>query len=338
MFPMEDNSLTGISRKMTSSMRRSRRRSSIKPERVGLETSLKKLLKHHHGSTKHKEVRQAIDGLTPHNPTLTDPTSSPHWMGDFICHTIPEFPGRIHNEDPELIQYTLGRLSFGVFQPHNLVCTMRSVRQSIQLRRETKTGAFQSFEYPVMIDLTIHTPTGKDLPAIVSHDAICYKCPKRHDRVKVVFKGSTLMPSKEVLENESLLQVWMDTFQGAYAKAERERNILSRTLRGMMAWWFQMTFPDDEEMQRTRDHSVHFEMKRAPKGHLDVLYLSENTRITEGNRGTLVVVEPIGCAVECGSSCFDVSVQDTKEVSAFDPEQAIPDLVEEPGAKAAAEP
>ena len=54
-----------------------------------------------------------------------------------------------------------------------------------------------------------------------------------------------------------------------------------------------MTFPDDEEMEQSRDHSVHFEMKRAPKGHMDVLYLSDNTRITQGNRGTLVVVEPV---------------------------------------------
>ena len=61
-----------------------------------------------------------------------------------------------------------------------------------------------------------------------------------------------------------------------------------------------MTFPDDEEMAQSQDHSVHFEMKRAPRGHLDVLYLSDTTRVTKGNRGTLVVVEPASCMVEEG--------------------------------------
>lgn len=266
-----------------------------------LEASLKKLLKKHYGSTKNREVRRAIDELAPHNPTV-DPCKSPYWTGDFICHTIPEFPGRIKTDNKEIIQYTLGRLSFGVFQPHSLVCTIRSVRQSIRVKLETKTGVFKTYEYPVMMDLTIHTADGQDLPAIVSHDAICYECPKTPQRLKVTFKGSTLMPSRQVLRDPKLLEIWMETFQGAYSKAERERNIFSRTFRNMIAWWFQMSLPDDEEMASTQDHSVHFEMKRAPKGHLDVLYLSDTARITKGNRGTLVVVEPLACTVEEGTA------------------------------------
>lgn len=262
-----------------------------------LELNLKKLLKRHHGSTKHKDVLQAIDTLTPKNLAAfsDDPTTSPYWTGDFICHTLPEFPGRIKNDDPTLVQYTLGRLSFGVFQPHNLVCTIRSVRQSIQLLQldsSTDEGV-KTFDYPVMMDLTIHTTDGHDLPAIVSHDAICYKCPKHPNRLKVTFKGSTLQPAQQVLQDKELLSTWKTTFQGAYAKAEQERGIISKALRGIMGWVFQITFPDDSQMETNPAHSVYFEMKRSPKGHLDVLYLSDNTRITQGNRGTLVVVEPL---------------------------------------------
>lgn len=155
-------------------------------------------------------------------------------------------------------------------------------------------------EYPLLMDLTIHTPDGRDLPAILSHDAVCYECPKQLHRMKVKFQRSTLMPSRNVLNDPSLLDVWMETFENAYQKAALQQNIFSRTLRGMLAWWFQMTLPDDEEMQSTSDHSVHFEIKRAPKGHLDILYLSSTTRVTKGNRGTLVVVEPVTCAVEEG--------------------------------------
>lgn len=270
------------------------------------------------------------------NPT-ENPTKSPLLEGDFICHTIPEFPGRLKTKSPDIvsicyrlqisnnlfglwtlalilmswhyaslwfvclahlilqIQYTLGRLSFGVFQPHNLVCTIRSVRQSIKVRKETKTGVFRVLEYPVMMDLTIHAPQG-DLPAVVSHDAVCYECPKQPHRLKVTFKGSSLMPSREVLNNDELLAVWKSTFFGAYERAKKEQSIISKTLQSMITWWFKITLPNDEEMARSQDHSVHFEMKRSPRGHLDILYMSDTARITKGNRGTLVVVEPVATA------------------------------------------
>lgn len=109
-----------------------------------LEFKVKSLLKKHFGSTQHKEVRKAIDELTTHNPTK-NPTKSPLLVGDFICHNIPEFPGRIKTEDKSIIQYTLGRLSFNVFQPQGLVCTIRSVHQSIRVRLSTRTGKFTTY-------------------------------------------------------------------------------------------------------------------------------------------------------------------------------------------------
>lgn len=273
-----------------------------------LERTLKTLLKRLNGSTKHEEVRKAIDELTPHNPTK-EPTKSPMFVGDFICHTLPEFPGRIipnkkYNTD---VQYTLGKLSFGMFQPHNLVCTVRSVRQSIRVRCESKTGSFKTYAYPVMMDLTIHVISrdGQEvlLPCIVSHDAICYECPTQPHRMKVTFKGSTLQPSPVVLSDPNLLETWMETFEGAYQRAALERNILSKAMRGLLTWWFQISHPTDEEMAATEDRRVHFEMKRCPKGYLDILYMSDTTRITRGNRGTLVVVEPANLpkAVDGGS-------------------------------------
>ena len=90
-------------------------------------------------STKHADVKNAINQLTPQNPTK-EPTKSPLLRGDFICQTLPEFPGRLKTESPDIVQYTLGRLSFGVFEPHSLVCTVRSVRQCIRVRLETKSG------------------------------------------------------------------------------------------------------------------------------------------------------------------------------------------------------
>jgi PAP_fibrillin len=147
------------------------------------------------------------------------------------------------------------------------------------------------------MDLTIHTPNG-DLPAVVSHDAVCYECPQQLHRLKVTFKGSTLMPATQVLSNPILLNVWNQTFVGAYTKADKERHLLSKALKSMLTWWFQMELPTDDDAATRNDHSMQFRMKRAPRGYLDVLYMSETARITRGNRGTLVVVEPMTCTSE----------------------------------------
>ena len=194
------------------------------------------------------------------------------------------------------MQYTLGRLSFCIFQPHHLVCTVRSVRQSIHARASVKDAAgqsirskFQTFDYPIYLDLTIHTPNG-DLPAIMYHGGVCYKA-REPQRLNVTFKGSTLVPSCQVRSDPELLKLWQETFHNAYKNADRERGVWSKAFHMALKWWFQMILPSDEGVGE--DYSVNFEMKRSPRGWLQVLYLSERLRVTRGNRGTLVVVESV---------------------------------------------
>jgi PAP_fibrillin len=259
------------------------------------EEVVKSLLAKYHGSTKHPEVMDAISLLSSMNPSASA-TSCRFLEGEFLCHTLPEFPGRIKDSPPNTVQYTLGRLSFNVFQPHNLVCTVRSTRQSIHSRASVKdptTGQtnphkFQTFDYPISLDLTIHAPKG-DLPAILYHSGVCYQSPKDPQRMDVVFKGSTLLPAQEVLNDPALLQIWKETFHNAYNDSASTTNESSwnQALQWALQWWFQMELPHHVE----QDYSVHFQMKRPPRGHLEFLYLSERLRITKGNRGTLVVVE-----------------------------------------------
>lgn len=256
---------------------------------------MKSLLAKHHGSTKNPEVLEAIKVLASMNPT-DKVAASPLLEGEFLCHTLPEFPGRIKNTPPGTVQYTLGRLSFNIFQPHHLVCTVRSVRQSIRSRTsvkdadgKTNRSKFQTFEYPICLDLTIHTEQG-DLPAMMYNSGVCYKEPKDPQRLNVTFKGSTLVPSYEVRSDPQLLKVWQDTFRNAYTNADKERGVLSKALQWALKWWFQMVLPSDEGVS-AEDYSVSFHMERSPRGYLDVLYLSERLRVTRGNRGTLVVVE-----------------------------------------------
>lgn len=259
------------------------------------EEIVKSLLAKHHGSTKNAEVLAAIEKLSAMNP-IKCASSSALLEGEFLCHTLPEFPGRIKDSPPDTIQYTLGRLSFNIFQPHNLVCTVRSVRQCIQSRNSLKDQAtgevnrskFRTFEYPICLDLTIHAPKG-DLPAVMCHSGVFFKSPKVPQRFSVAFKGSTLMPAYQVRSDPALLKVWKETFHNAYKNADKERGFWSKALRMAIKWWFDMELPSDDEVGE--DYSVNYQMKRSPRGHLDFLYLSERLRITRGNRGTLVVVE-----------------------------------------------
>ena len=121
------------------------------------------------------------------------------------------------------------------------------------------------------------------------HSAVCFKSANEpQQRLAVTFKGSTLIPSSSVLNDPALHKVWKETFCDAYKKADKESGLISEALRMALSWWFQLEFPTDLVGE---DLSVNFQMKRSPKGYVDVLYLSERLRITRGNRGTLVVVE-----------------------------------------------
>ncbi|CAB9519539.1 PAP_fibrillin [Seminavis robusta] len=280
----------------------------------GIKRLMKTLMKRHGGSTRHPRVNKMIQKLEKMNPTH-QPAKSNLLIGDFIAHSSPDFPGRIRprrsskrgndqgGDDDQVVQYALGRLSFGIFEPHNLVCTVRAVRNSIQvcddeelLRKEIygsdgSDEEIRSFFYPIIIDLTIHTPQGIDLHAEMRHDALCHEIPGNDKRLGVTFLGGSLRPVHSVLDNPELMAVWKETFANAYKKADEERSYVSSILRFMVKWWLQLSLPSDEDAEKNAMHCVRYEMKRRPKGHLDVLYLDEELRVTRGNRGTLIVVE-----------------------------------------------
>ena len=262
---------------------------------------VKTLMKRHGGSTQHPRVNKILQKLETLNPT-EQPAQSDLLLGDFVAHSSPDFPGRVRRcgknkgraGEEEVVQYTLGRLSFGIFQPCNLVCTVRAVRNSIEVcddkELQEECGGRRSYDYPIIMDLTIHAPEG-DLQAEIRHEAVCYEMPDNKKRLGVTFLGGSLTPGYQVRSNPELMEQWKKTFTNAYKKADEERSYFGRVLLGMVKWWFKLSSPTDEDAEKSQFHSVRYEMKRRPKGHIDVLYLDEELRVTRGNRGTLIVVE-----------------------------------------------
>eukprot|EP00529_Nitzschia_sp_RCC80_P023361 CAMPEP_0113482970 /NCGR_PEP_ID=MMETSP0014_2-20120614/23193_1 /TAXON_ID=2857 /ORGANISM="Nitzschia sp." /LENGTH=467 /DNA_ID=CAMNT_0000376503 /DNA_START=143 /DNA_END=1546 /DNA_ORIENTATION=- /assembly_acc=CAM_ASM_000159 len=321
-----------------------------------LKEQLRSLLLKYHGCTKHDDVRNVINQLVKVNPTSTNCTKSDLFEGEYHTLTAPTFPGRIqpinnNNVDnvvdnvdvggldkstaSKVVQYTLGKLSFNLFQPNKLVCTLKSIRNPVRASTKTeppvpnanstKTAANMKnkkmFSYHLVSDITIHTPDGQDLPATMMNEAWCYENPNLSNRLMVTFTGGTLMPSMETVEDSSKMQLWKQTFDEAYRRADEERSYA-----GWMFYYFlkllfglSMTLPGSSNTDTGSDDSIlsssnasntstttimsmktrreiaknsfHFDMKRSPTGHFDVLYLDEDIRITKGNRGTVVVVE-----------------------------------------------
>jgi hypothetical protein len=189
---------------------------TIQTERRELKARLKSLLAQHNGCTKHPEVVRVIEELSALNPT-DNAAKSALFLGLFNALTSPNFPGRISpNKGQEyLVQYTLGRLSFNIFQPQNLVCTLRNVRNPVNLSPPVEGNHSKKvWSYPLILDITIHSPLG-DLPAILQNEATCYEHAEQKGRLMVSFSGGTLMPGEELARDPSKLMMWAQTFEGA---------------------------------------------------------------------------------------------------------------------------
>ena len=258
--------------------------------------NLKALLVKHNRSAKHPDVEKAIEVLQALN-TTKDAASSPFLEGCFVSLTRPEFPGRIkqEKENEHIDQYTLGRMSFNIFQPKDLVCTITHTRNIIKRSpQEEKVGSTSSttrtFSYPLETHMTVHTPKG-DFPASLQMEAFCSSAKQPKNRLGVTFVGGTMVPGVDVRSDPKKLALWKEVFANAYEKAEAERSYLSSIMLYFFKWMFQLTTPTDEEAAQNEDSSVRFEMKRCPHGHIDVLFLDEDMRITRGNRGTTVILE-----------------------------------------------
>lgn len=246
-----------------------------------------KVMADHQNDTKNSEVKAAIEDLN--KAWLTEskdkdeenkncssaPARSKLRYGDWKILSAPDFPDRIINPDaPGEHRFTLGRLSFSMFEPKSTICTLNSVRNVVEkIDEEFDT-------YNIVQSLTVHAANGVKLPATME---VCGKCfPKTDLRTGVIFEKGELMKCDEVDADDDLRQAWKTTFDGQYKKANEEKGYISRIFMGLFSMIVKLTLPTD-------DHA-RFEMKRPPHGWLDNLYLDKDMRITRGNKGTIVVV------------------------------------------------
>ena len=78
------------------------------------------------GRTKDRTVRAAVDALAALNPTVP-PARATALLGKWKQINSPEYPNMLGLDDQGNPQYTLGRLTFGIFEPKDLVCSISDV-------------------------------------------------------------------------------------------------------------------------------------------------------------------------------------------------------------------
>mmetsp|Transcript_28135 Transcript_28135/g.59212 ORF Transcript_28135/g.59212 Transcript_28135/m.59212 type:complete len:329 (+) Transcript_28135:96-1082(+) len=258
-----------------------------------LKAKLRALLSKHNGCTTDKGVVDAIEKLSKLNPHPTNCAQLQLFLGEYSTLTTPNYPGRIKNSsgDKDVVQYTLGRLSFNIFQPNELVCTVKSIRNPIHPHYEEYDQTTATFSYHIIVELTIHTPDG-DLDATLINRGFCRENEDKKNRLMVTFKGGTLIPGNiSTVSDGNMLALWEKTFANAYEKADEKRSYFGWIYQYFLKLIIGLTLPTDAKNHY--DNAFHFDMKRPPKGFFDVLYLDDDMRITKGNRGTISVLERV---------------------------------------------
>uniref|UniRef100_A0A7S4S9I0 Plastid lipid-associated protein/fibrillin conserved domain-containing protein n=1 Tax=Ditylum brightwellii TaxID=49249 RepID=A0A7S4S9I0_9STRA len=276
----------------------------IMTEKQAIETAketLRKILKENHGSTKDEKAMEAIEQLSQLwktcsiksvSETAKSAPNSKLVLGDWKIISAPDFPNGTLVESTtkdgntcHKFQYTLGRISFNIFQPKDMLCTIEGIQNFIRNMEQTDLSKEQQqckgiATYNVLIDLMFHTPNG-DFPGEIMMEGYCY--PESDTRVTVIFTGGELRKRKSAMQDCDISKLWEQTFANAYKKADMERGYVEQLMQYVMKSVLKLEMPTDDNPR--------YEMKRVMKGYLDILYLDESFRVTRGNRGSVVVVE-----------------------------------------------
>jgi hypothetical protein len=275
-----------------------------------VKASLKRILLENNGDTSQPAVQDVIKTL---QNLSTETRGDAEWnitqnkhfhTGRWRAITTPPFPGRLP-DDGGKAKYTLGRMSFNMFKPTKAVCAIDEIVNAIQPLDsdsgvdETGGSWEQTYNFEVLMEISVPRTTEGDaagettvLPAKLINCGVC--TPTSPTRLGVKFQSGTLKPNFDMTlkENEVRAKAWEETFEGAIAKEAEAQSILGKVAtiasNGLMKLMMGLEPPVDR-MDFTQTYTI----ARPIAGHLDILYMDEDLRISKGNRGTIVVVERI---------------------------------------------
>jgi hypothetical protein len=285
--------------------------------------NFKRLIVQHKGDAANPEVKFALDELVRlavderedcvDGADARSPAAARSNEGRWKSITTPPFPGKLPDDATGKSKFTLGRMSFGMFKPTKLVCAVEDIfnilhpvdekeggllSNGITGRRRSSLASpvdapptwMQTYDLEVMIE--IETPTAK-LPARLTNYGFCF--PETPTRLAIKFSEGKLEPRFDLSSpaDAALSAAWKEIFDNAITKEAEAQSHLGR----LATWATYKLMNAMMGLEPPTDNSVDFtqiyKIGRPYKGHIDIVYLDKDLRVTRGNAGTIVVVERV---------------------------------------------
>lgn len=233
--------------------------------------ALKSALARHAGDPDQPEVADAIAHLCQLCP-VTAPTRHPDLQGHWQLISAPNFPDGELQADGSYV-YTLGRLAFNRFQPRDLTVKIERVLQPVRPIADSTA---------LTHDIEVHFQTSAEqvppLNGIVRNLGVCEAI--SDTTLQVQFTGGVLVPAAD-----TDLPVWSAIFD----PSRRPQFNLQAWLQGLFLKVIFGITPTSAMDPKTG--RVSFQMRRSPKGRLEVIYLDDELRITRSQKETVLVCE-----------------------------------------------
>ncbi len=235
-------------------------------------TALRDALKQYDGDVKQEAVKAKIERLCKLNPTLAPTHSDRLESAEWILISAPSFPQGEKLPNGKYA-YSLGRLSFNMFQPTKLKLVIDCVKQPVVLLDEEEKRS-----HDIIVEFTVIDSDYPKLKGVVHNLGICY--PQTDDTLQVEFTGGKLSPQP----NQDLSE-WKQVFNKKKSDNKGLKELFTSFILKIM---FGLVPP---KAMNEQTGEISFQMKRSPKGKLKILYLDDEIRITLGEKGTILVCE-----------------------------------------------
>jgi hypothetical protein len=236
-------------------------------------SAVKDALAAHRGDTTDPVVAAAIAQLVQLNPTPAPARCDALMDGNWLLISAPNFPNREQRSDGTPV-YTLGRLAFNLFQPTQLKLVIDRVLQPVL---PIEGGPQRTHD--IVVEFTTIDETLPTLQGIVHNTGICHAIDDT--TLQVQFTGGSLMP-KSSPPSDAWAAVFGNPVESS--RLSLTDQIMSRLIKLLFG------IVPSPGMER-HTGQISFTMQRSPKGKLKLLYLDEEWRITQGERGTVLVCE-----------------------------------------------
>ena len=254
------------------------------------------------GDTRSKPVLQSLERLAE---TYTlDARTSEFNDGDWVLETQPTFPGLLgYNEDGDAL-FTMGKLTYNMIYPTNVVCSVQKMTQHIHKLSEDpenicpETGKVL---LPPYIPSSLQEELNKDpselrsvrndvhftieengIQGVLQMDGFTIPNPHEKNRYSIWFTGGRCYALNPQRDGKK----WRSVFGTDLPKFNK--------LEQVQLWMANLFMGAEPTKGMRQDGSLTYVMKKPIGGHQQayqqVLYLDDKLRVTVGNKGTIVVV------------------------------------------------